>query len=764
MNPAALPARAVRFGAFEVDLRSGELRRQGVKIKLQEQPFQVLVMLLEHPGEVVTREELRKRLWPEDTFVDFDHSLSTAINKIREALSDSAEGPRFVETVPRRGYRFIAPVAPASSPATSEPEPYERRAAVGTPPLQTAGAAMEPVAPPITTGGFTRRAVTAMAQGILDEHRARLRWRRLAGLGLSLAGLAVALVLLIGLNAAGLRDRILRRTAPAQSALPSMRVVPFTTFPGHERGARFSPDGNQIAFAWDGENEDNWDIYVKQIGEEKPLRLTSDPGEDSWPVWSPDGQYIAFSRHGEREDGIYIVPALGGPERKLHPAKFRGGNIDWSPDGKYLAYVDSRPEQQGASIFLLEVDNPDNTRALTSPSGPLTIDWFPRFSPDGQTLAFIRLPTRGSARDIHLVRVTGGNPRRLTFDNVAMWGLDWGPNGASVIFSSARLGLPRLWKVAAAGGEPEPLALGQGDAYWPSLSRGGRRLAYTQSFLDANIWRYELPGAAGRNERPTKLVASTQMDQGQQFSPDGRRIVFGSDRSGSSEIWICDSDGTAPLQLTFFGGPMAGTPRWSPDGRQIAFDAEPEGHGDIYVVSADGGRPRRLTTDTSNDVVPSWSRDGRSIYFASDRTGGWQVWKMPAEGGRAVQVTKQGGFAAFESSNGKTLYYAKGQDQPGLWSVPVEGGEETPVLEQLGAGYWGHWSLRPEGIYFYNASTKAIEFFSFGTHKVTRVVKPEKRPNRNNPGFTISPDGRRILFAQIDQDIADIMLVENFRW
>jgi dipeptidyl aminopeptidase/acylaminoacyl peptidase len=202
----------------------------------------------------------------------------------------------------------------------------------------------------------------------------------------------------------------------------------------------------------------------------------------------------------------------------------------------------------------------------------------------------------------------------------------------------------------------------------------------------------------------------------------------------------------------------------SPDGQQIAFDAGPEGNVAIFVVSAEGGRPRRLTTGASNDVTPSWSRDGKWVYFASDRTGTWQVWKTPAEGGEAVQVTKQGGFAAFESPDGKTLYYAKGQNAPGLWKLPLQGGGETPVLEQLGAGYWGYWARVQDGIYLYDANTKAIEFFSFARHKITEIAKPEKAPATFNPGLEVSPDGRWLLYAQVDEDTSHIMLVENFRW
>jgi Tol biopolymer transport system component len=183
------------------------------------------------------------------------------------------------------------------------------------------------------------------------------------------------------------------------------------------------------------------------------------------------------------------------------------------------------------------------------------------------------------------------------------------------------------------------------------------------------------------------------------------------------------------------------------------------------VINAEGGNPRRITTETSDDVVPSWSIDRRWIYFASDRSGELQVWKAPANGGEAVQVTRKGGFAAFESNDGKFVYYTK-FDSAGLWRVPVEGGEETMVLNQPKAGYWGHWAVADDGIYFVDPDAKpraAIEFFSFATSRVTQVGAIDKSPYKWNPGFAVSPDGRWILYSQIDQIDNNIVLVENFR-
>ena len=704
---------SLRFGVYEVDLQAGELRRKGRKAKLQEQPFQVLALLLERPGEVVTREALREKLWPADTFVEFDHSLNTAISKIREALGDLADNPRFVETLPRRGYRFIAPVEGPGQ--ASEPE------------------ATLPV-PPLPWWRTTRR----------------LFWS------------AVLLAVVIG-GAAWFQFF----RAPSKSALQPMRVVPLTTLPGREIDPALSPDGYHLAFTWDGETGDNFDIYVKMIGSETTLRLTDNPARDCCPAWSPDGRYIAFFRSTEAEDGIYIVPALGGPERKLQVVHSRSlwplMRVSWSPDGKYLAFSDKSSPQGPHAIFLVSVDSLER-RKLTAPPAQSHGDGQPNFSPDGGSLAFVRI-LELAATDLYFVSVADGKTHRLTFDNVWVFGLDWTPDGREIVFSSVRTEPRSLWRVAVSGGTPERLAVGGENILHPSISRQGHRLAYQQAVSDSNIWRIDVQGSTGGNRSAAKLIASTRWESGPQFSPDGKKITFCSDRSGNIEIWVCDSDGSNCVQLTSFGGPLTCTPRWSPDGRQIAFDSRLEGHSDIFAVGVETHRSRRLTTESSSDVVPSWSHDGRWIYFASNRSGTRQVWKIPAEGGQAIQVTTGGGFAAFESPGGQFVYYAK-YTEPGIWRVPVEGGEETLVLDRLQPGLWGYWAVVEEGIYFLNAEAKprfAIEFYRFATRRATRVFVPEKEPLFGDPGMAVSPDGRWILYAQMDQTQSDIMLVENFR-
>jgi Tol biopolymer transport system component len=225
---------------------------------------------------------------------------------------------------------------------------------------------------------------------------------------------------------------------------------------------------------------------------------------------------------------------------------------------------------------------------------------------------------------------------------------------------------------------------------------------------------------------------------------------------------VCDSEGTNAIQLTSFGGPDVGTPRWSPDGRYIAFDSKATGNRDIYVIGADGGKPRILT-EGADDVRPSWSRDGRWIYFGSNRSGDWQIWKAPAEGGSAVQVTQHGGREAFESFDGKFLYYSKGFGIPGIWRIAAAGGNEEEILKSALQGFW---ALSSDGIYFIDPKgtpRPMIEFFNLATRRTTLIAPVEKDLQLVYPSMAISADGKSLLYVQVDSLESDIMLVENFR-
>lgn len=732
LQPSKQSAPVVRFGAFELDLRAGELRKHGLKIKLQDQPFQILLMLLEQPGQVVTREQLHQKLWAEGTFVDFEHGLNAAIQRLRTALGDTAENPRFVETLARRGYRFVAPVDGVSS-------------------LQETSALLGSIQP---------------ANHGPERPRPQRHWHRLGAL------VSLALVL------AGVGWWQFGRRATA----PELRIIPFTDFPGWKINPTFSPDGKLVAFAWNGESRENVDIYVKMIDAGGPVRLTTNPAGDDDAAWSPDGRFIAFRRlyTADRCD-VLIIPAIGGAERKLAQTAswevpgFAIAGLSWSPDGKFLAMVDhgirAVSEQTGEK------------RVLSSPD-PLFYDYLPAFSPDGRSIAFARSRKPGDTFTSVFVQPLGagatpsGPPRQVTPSMRQVSGLAWESSGRSLLFSSLGMQgheLPKsgIWRISVSGGKPTPLpALGQSIASL-TIAPKGDRLAYTRMPLRGhNIYEIPLAGSIGGNNLPRPIDSSAEDDYSPQFSPDGKRIALVSARSGNLEIWTCTSDGASCSPVTAFGGPEVGSPMWSPDSRRIAFDSVKYGEWDVFVADLEGGSVRRLTYGPSNKSRPGWSVDGDWIYFASEseKTGESQVWKIPSKGGSAVQVTRKGGFEAEEGPDGKFVYYAK-RGSKGIWRVPAWGGEETQFLDK---GAEAQWFLARTGIYLLERETvrgytmRRIELYSFAKRGFSRVADLPVTAagvayNALEPALTVSPDGRRALFSQMDHAEFEIMLVENFR-
>ena len=541
----------------------------------------------------------------------------------------------------------------------------------------------------------------------------------------------------------------------------ALKIVPFTSSPGIKSTPVFSPDGNEIAYVWMGAKGDNADIYVKLIGAGSPLRLTTDPATDLNPTWSPDGRYLAFLRETASGRAYYVIPALGGAERKIADAYdvplADRPTLNWSPDGRYLIVADKMTLQDSRpSILLLSVEDGER-KVLVSPPGPFLAA--PAFSPDGKMVAFIQ-GAGYLAQDIFVVPASGGNPRRLTVDNRDVGGLTWARDGNRIVFSSNRTGLTSLWEIALSGGGPE-LVRGAGeDALAPSISPRGDRLAYVHTLYHLNIWRTEGLGTKEARSSPQKLIASSRMDAEGEYSPDGKRIVFSSDRSGSFEIWVANDDGSNPVQLTSLGGSSTGSPRWSLDGKRIAFDSRLEGHSDIFILNSEGGSPRRLTTENAENNIPAWSRNGEWVYFSSDRSGKWQIWKAPSVGGAAMQVTKKGGYIAQESPDGRTLYY---QDYDrSFWKMPVSGGDPIRVLDEV-----GRWSVLDKGMYFLDDKKRLatkIKFLDFATSHTQEVTTVDLGPRAaSGEIFSVSPDAKWILYSCVDQVESDIMLVENFR-
>ena len=564
---------------------------------------------------------------------------------------------------------------------------------------------------------------------------------------------AGAAVLVLALLGTGLW-LIERRATP----LPPPSIVPVTTYPGSQVDPNFSPDGKQIAFSWDGEKGDKFSIYVKLLGETNALRLTTSPTGDDYPAWAPDGKRIAFRRMGS-DGGIYTVSPLGGAERKLTGLATNDySQMSWSPDGKWLAMASNTQEDRG--IFLLPVEGGE-PRRISNPK-PTGYDLSPAFAPDGHRLAYVGYTALNSCyvyvQELDSGYSPRGSPRQLTRQQAAtIYGLTWSRDGGSVIYSASHVAsvLFYLWRMGIDGRQPpQRLEVAGPQASCPSVSPTAGRLVFSRSLSDYDVWRYRTNGGM------EPFIVSSAYDCEPQFSPDGTRIAFQSSRSGEAlEIWVAQADGSKPVQMTHGLGPHQGTPSWSPDGRWIAFDSEgQDGHISVYVIDAAGSAQRRITSGPF-EAMACWSRDGKWIYFRSDRTGRHEIWRVPFAGGPQEQVTRNGGWIAYESVDGQTLFYTKEHSGP-LFARLLSGGEERQVLPFITARAFFPVA---EGIYYIGPRSGEyypLELFQFSSNSSRQLAKIGGYVGM---GLSVSPDQKTILFTKSVSNDAHLMMIENFQ-
>jgi Tol biopolymer transport system component/DNA-binding winged helix-turn-helix (wHTH) protein len=705
-----------------LDPARGELRRYGVRIKLQDQPFKLLVALVERPGEVVSRAELQALIWGSDTFVDFDRGLNAAMNRLRAALGDSAEQPRYIETVARRGYRFIGELE-----AEAEVE-------------------AEPMAAPV-------------------PGKSNGRWR-----GVAIA--AVAAVVVAGAAYWAERDRGAGRE----------RVSPLTAAMGTETMPAFSPDGTQVAYVWNGEKEKNADLYVKVVGTETALRLTSDGAADLFPSWSPDGKQIAFVRMGKAM-GVYVVSPLGGPERKIFewegadqrvpgPETRIVGDLlypmisrpSWTADGKYVVLTrNSEPPYPGdGEVVALPVDGGE-PKTVAAPEAGYAYG-HPTLTADGRRMAVIYCPERLRAGRKCELRVqelgegltpTGAATTVLQYRG-QIRGIAWGPGEESLVVSGFTLPHFYLWRIPVrAGAEPERIELAGAEGMWPAVAGGAGRLAFSRSILQADLWRWELGG------KPEPILSSTARDTSPMFSPDGRRVAFQSGRSGMNEIWVANADGTGERQVTKVPGRGNSSPMWSPDGKWIAYGSDSEGkEAQVWKVEVEGGAAQPWIEGPGVNWNPAWSRDGRWVYWSSNRTGNFDIWRMPAGGGAAERLTRNGGGNMQETRDGKQLIYIKKAELPGIYAMPAGGGAERQLVGDTVIR--NAFDVTERGVYYITGRDEELcdlKLYEFGTGRA-RVVGTIERPVAF--GLTVSPDERVFLYSRPVTG-GDLVLIEGWR-
>jgi Tol biopolymer transport system component/DNA-binding winged helix-turn-helix (wHTH) protein len=664
------------FGPFEVNASSGELFKHGTRVRLARQPFQVLLALLAQPGDLVKREQLVTEIWGDGTFVDFEHSLNAAMNRLRQSLGDSAEKPRYIETVPGRGYRFIGTLEIRD--LTSVP------AAVGP----------------------------AITQAVPKRNR-------------SLWGpLAAALVCLI-VFAAWWRFR------NSQAALPVETLTRLTTEPGLSDSPALSRDGKLVAYSSDTGADGGRDLYVKQVAGGQPIRLTFDGAGNTSPDFSPDGSRIVF-RSARSGSGIYEIPAFGGEARLL--AK-NGLNPKYSPDGLQVAFwVGAEHVYNGvpgsAAVWVVPEAGGQPRRV-----GPdFTAARHPVWSPDGRRLLVIGYNAQkafeASSDDWWLIPTDGGQAIKTGLHD----GLEHAGQGraASSSFPAAAVPTPGCWLAASSSvifsmensaadiwnlweaglstetgkftGVLKRISTGSSREVDPSCAAAGA-LAFTNLEVRRDIW--SLPFDLDRRKSMGALARITQAlatRNGSSLSSNGRYVAFSSNQSGRDNIWLreLETGKESPVANSAF---FQRYPLINASGTRIAFSINENGKRNLYIT-APGSVPEKLCEGCLR--ATDWSQDeNRLLVFAGNP---YQVNILDAASRKQTPLLKHPTYnllyARFSPDNRWVSFTARiDPNRSEIAIAPVDGPE--PVTESAwikiteeGAEDWANWSPDGKTLYF----------------------------------------------------------------
>lgn len=581
----------VRFGIFEVDLHSGELRKYGMRIRLQMLPFKLLAVLLEHAGEVVTREELQERIWGNSIVVDFDHSLGTAVNKVRDALGDSAESPRYIETLARRGYRFIAPVEaldPSSTVATPTPVPSFSAESVDTA-ERTSDTAVQPA---VTETPITKSLPTA-------------RWNSSRFLGLMTA--ALLLVLLV----CGFLLWLAVGSGPLPSKLTHISQITSSdrVYPGDiaiESLSGVVTDGTRIYFP---EIRDGRLMLVHSAladNESYPLVMPSEIARPSLAAISKDGSKFLVQSHqwSRVEEPMWIVPSNGGAATKVGDVLGHDGT--WTPDGQSILYA------SGHDLYLATSDGGNPKKLATVPGRAF---WL-RYSPDGKSIRLTVLDPATRASSLWQVSADGTDLRPL----LSNWSKpateccgSWTSDGKYFIFQSGHSGSSNLWalnesRIPFTSYVPNQITAGPLEYLAPVPSHQPNRVFVIGARARTYLSVYN---AATKQFRP--YLSALNSTGRTELSRDGSQIAWINTFDGS--LWQSKLDGTQRLHLTL--PPMrVFMMRWSPDDKQIAFMGKrPGSPWKIYIVPQDGGNPETVLDESHSEADPCWTPDGNALIF-----------------------------------------------------------------------------------------------------------------------------------------------------
>jgi len=726
---------------FEVDLRQGELRKNGIRVKLTGQPFQILVILLEHPGDLVTREQLQSRLWPSDTFVDFDGGLNAAINRVREALGDSAENPRFVETLPRRGYRFIAPLVDSRPAGETLPASESN---LGPAPTVTSPGAL-----PVSQAG-ARKPVSRRLKLLLG--------------GVSiLAVLAVVAVAVLSIKPSRSRN---------EWDLQAMKLRRVTQS-GNAVNAAISPDGHYLVYALrEGEKQG---LNVRQVATGSDVQiLPPDEVLIYGLTFSRDANYIDFVRSQKNNavnTFLYRIPTLGGPSH-LVMQEGMDFSTSYSPDGARFAFLRVKGGDQ-VDLLIADADGSNERVLATRPY----LDGFTAgtaWSPDGKTIAFSTVESKKSIRSILWAVSVGDGSVREVYSTPNQIGRPcWLPDGSGLlapigsnIYQSLR---GQLWFISFPQGQTRRLTNDLMD-YQPdslSVTQDGRTLVDVAQTRVSDLWI----APAGDTARARQVTRNDHAVGGFSWTPGGR-VLFA---AGDGNLSVLNSDGSARTQLTA-NDYQGGDPSVCGDGRYVVYSTHREQTAGIWRMNSDGSNPVRIA-DEPVATSPQCSPDGKWVIYVqvpsltlmrvaitaekppemiTQSPAAWEldVLAISPEGKRIAYVAAPGTPVINPSS-------PSGSQPNQLKVIAFDGGTLMHQFDWPASAWRPRWAPRGEAIEYVLTKDGVSNIW-----QQRLAGGPPKQVTHFDSGeifdFEWSPDGRQLALTR-GSESSDVILISNFR-
>ena len=716
------PHRFYKFGHFLLDATAKVLLREGQSVNLTRKAVDTLLVLVENAGQVVPKDEMISTIWP-DRVVD-EANLTQNIAMVRKALAVSSDSPAFIETFPGRGYRLAGPVE------------IERAEQNG---LHEIAASLTRE-PGLSESIPSSTEISAPAKKIFTPKY--------------VLPTVLSLCLLV-LVSAWFYFRY-------NSQIPStdFRVSALTRLPGEERQPALSPDGKRIAFLWDQGQAQTPAIFWQTLGEGSAQQLTKDEGQYNSPVWSSDGNALAYLRTDKTATQVLIRSLQSGEERLVTQFTppiygFQQRFLAWSSDGKWLVISHHDSPERPNGLTLVSVTTGEKKK-LTAPAAMVGGDMDPQFSPDNQTITFIRAIHR-THQEIYSVSIAGGEPQPLTTEIKQISSHDWLPDGSAIVFASNRGGEFRLWKLYAKKGGVEAIGIYGEYPIELALARNAPVLVYSIQPQDRNIWQLNLS-----EKKWKRIIASSAQDASPQYSPQGDKICFRSDRSGEEALWVSDADGNNQQQITrdplypSFGN-------WSPDGKQIVFNNSRTT--EIYLAEQNADGNWVVKNLNVKGVHPIFAPDNKFIYAGTTSN----IIRIDPQTGIHSELVKIGGFSLGIARDGATIYFVREVNDTTLWQVDTATGAYKKALDGLLPSCTSCWSLTPRGIYFLGSKQRSFDqqslyFHDFATGREQEIVAyPEPLTPVGSGPFSLSPDLVNLLCVRVAAANSDIMRAEPFR-